>query len=141
MCVSFNVCNSHPTLHFGRAFDSDVKRFRFTSSVVGLRGAKLSLFDPPWLGKACYGFGKQSKVKERIKKIAVSKRARTCARYVAVYDASSFIEMITPFYPQRFLLLATVANCPPDVFAALLAEGALLASLPSARLPNLNTPS
>ena len=47
-------------LRSGRAFDSDVKRFRFTSSVV--------------------------------------------------YDASSFIEMITPFYPQRFLLLATIAN-------------------------------
>ena len=44
-------------------------------------------------------------------------------------------------HPSQAVLLATVANCPPDVFAALLAEGALLASLPSARLPNLNTPS
>lgn len=32
-----------------------------------------------------------------------------------VYDASSFIEMITPFYPQRFLLLATIANVGKSV--------------------------
>jgi len=50
---------------FGRTFDSDVKRFRFTSSVV--------------------------------------------------YDAASLIEMITPFYPQRFLLLATIANVGKSV--------------------------
>ena len=51
--------------NFGRAFDADVKRFRFTSSVV--------------------------------------------------YDLSSLIEMITPFYPQRFLLLATIANVGKSV--------------------------
>lgn len=51
--------------NFGRAFDSDVKRFRFTSSVV--------------------------------------------------FDAASFIEMITPFYPQKFLLLATIANVGKSV--------------------------
>ena len=48
------------TTNFGKEFDSDVKRFRFTSSVV--------------------------------------------------YDASSLIEMLTPFYPSKFLLLATIAN-------------------------------
>ena len=51
--------------NFGREFDSDVKRFRFTSSVV--------------------------------------------------YDCSSFVEMITPFFPRRFLLLATVANVGKSV--------------------------
>ena len=51
--------------NFGREFDSDVKRFRFTSSVV--------------------------------------------------YDASSLIEMITPFFPKKFLLLATVANIGKSV--------------------------
>ena len=50
---------------FGREFDSDVKRFRFTSSVV--------------------------------------------------YDCSSLIEMLTPFYPKRFLLLATIANVGKSV--------------------------
>ena len=51
--------------NFGRTFDSDVKRFRFTSSVV--------------------------------------------------YDASSFIEIITPYFPQHFLPLATVANIGKSV--------------------------
>lgn len=51
--------------NFGREFDSDVKRFRFTSSVV--------------------------------------------------YDASSLIEMITPFFPKKFLLLATLANIGKSV--------------------------
>lgn len=51
--------------NFGREFDSDVKRFRFTSSVV--------------------------------------------------YDASSLIEMITPFFPSNFLLLATIANVGKSV--------------------------
>ena len=32
-----------------------------------------------------------------------------------VYDASSLIEMITPFYPKRFLLLATIANVGKSV--------------------------
>jgi glutamate N-acetyltransferase/amino-acid N-acetyltransferase len=32
-----------------------------------------------------------------------------------VYDAASLIEMITPFYPQRFLLLATIANVGKSV--------------------------
>jgi glutamate N-acetyltransferase/amino-acid N-acetyltransferase len=51
--------------NFGREFDSDVKRFRFTSSVV--------------------------------------------------YDCASLVEMLTPFYPKRFLLLATVANVGKSV--------------------------
>jgi len=51
--------------NFGRTFDSDVKRFRFTSSVV--------------------------------------------------YDASSFIEIITPYFPKHFLPLATVANIGKSV--------------------------
>lgn len=51
--------------NFGREFDSDVKRFRFTSSVV--------------------------------------------------YDASSLIEMITPFFPKKFLVLATLANIGKSV--------------------------
>jgi hypothetical protein len=48
-----------------RPSDSDVKRFRFTSSVV--------------------------------------------------YDCASLIEMITPFYPSKFLLLATIANVGKSV--------------------------
>ena len=51
--------------NFGREFDSDVKRFRFTSSVV--------------------------------------------------YDCASLVEMLTPFYPKKFLLLATVANVGKSV--------------------------
>ena len=51
--------------NFGREFDSDVKRFRFTSSVV--------------------------------------------------YDASSLVEMITPFFPKKFLVLATLANIGKSV--------------------------
>jgi glutamate N-acetyltransferase/amino-acid N-acetyltransferase len=51
--------------NFGREFDSDVKRFRFTSSVV--------------------------------------------------YDCASLVEMLTPFFPKRFLLLATVANIGKSV--------------------------
>ena len=51
--------------NFGREFDSDVKRFRFTSSVV--------------------------------------------------YDASSLVEMITPFFPKKFLALATLANIGKSV--------------------------
>jgi glutamate N-acetyltransferase/amino-acid N-acetyltransferase len=51
--------------NFGREFDADVKRFRFTSSVV--------------------------------------------------YDCASLVEMLTPFYPRRFLLLATVANVGKSV--------------------------
>ena len=51
--------------NFGREFDSDVKRFRFTSSVV--------------------------------------------------YDCASLVEMLTPFFPKRFLLLATVANVGKSV--------------------------
>jgi len=51
--------------NFGRAFDSDVKRFRFTSSVI--------------------------------------------------YDASSFVEIITPYFPKHFLPLATAANIGKSV--------------------------
>ena len=51
--------------NFGRAFDSDVKRFRFTSSVV--------------------------------------------------FDCSALVEFITPFFPQHFLLLATIANVGKSV--------------------------
>ena len=51
--------------NFGRTFDSDVKRFRYTSSMV--------------------------------------------------YDAASLLEMITPFFPKHFLLIATVANVGKSV--------------------------